>query len=666
MSAIPEQKLHIYEFGPFRLDAEERLLFRAQEPVPLTPKVVDTLLVLIENRGRLLAKDALMNAVWPDSFVEESSLAQNISLLRKALGEEHGGRQYIETLPRRGYRFMAEVREVRKEGGAFFVERRTDSQFLIEEEEETETVAIHAPENALPPSVNPLRGWRRYLVTALAVLGVVAGLSLWQARWKNADADASLPVKSIAVLPFKTLGEQSEPDLVGLGMTDALILRLAQLEKLSVLPTSSVFKFLNRESDALTIGRELGVEGVLDGTVQRSGDRVRVTAQLIRISDGKTLWVGKFDEQFADIFVVQDSVSEQLAYALSLKVADPTNQHLKKRFTHNAEAYQLYTRGLYFWNRRTAEGLNKAIEYFTQATEKDPNFALAYASLADSHMLIGFYGYGNVPPEIVRANVKTAATKAVELDPTLAESQTAMAVAKVLEGDYEEAEKLYRRAVELNPNCGTAQLRYGYLLANRGRLDEAIQKMQRAHELDPLSATINVNLGAYYSFKRQYDLSMKHSKLALETNPETWQARVNLAEAYEAQGKYAEAETHFKKIGELPGLAVLSNQQLAYLYAVSGRQTEARKLLAEVEKAYRERKSLSMTPYSIAQVYVALGQPDEAFKWLNNAFETRRLLLPDFRYSDKLNPIRQDPRFQDLQQRVDERHRLRPQSTAKR
>lgn len=650
MSAIPKQQIHFYEFGPFRLDAEERLLFRASEVVQLTPKVLDTLLVLIENRGRLLEKDALMNAVWPDTFVEECSLAQNISLLRKALGEEHGGHQYIETLPKRGYRFMAEVREVRDDGGAFLLQRRTNSQILIEEEEETETSA--EPENASRQprlSARRVSRWLRYAVLTGLVFVVAAAFYFWQARSRKAETD--LAVKSIAVLPFKTLGVQGETELMGFGMTDALVLRLAQVDQVSVLPTSSVFKYLNHDGDAMAIGRELGVDAILDGTVQRSGDRVRVTAQLIRLRDGKTLWVGKFDEQMSDIFVVQDSVSQQLAQALSFKVANYDAALHKKRFTENAAAYELYTRGLYFWNKRTEEGLKKAVEYFKQATEKDPNYALAYASLADSHMLIGHYGYGKMTSADVLPDVRAAALKAIELDPTLAEANAAMGVVNALEGDYDEAFKLYERAIELNPNLGTAHLRYGYLLANRGRMDQAIQHMLRAHELDPLSATININLSAYYGYKGQPDLGIKYARLALETDPDSWHARVNLGEAYEMKGMYKEAVAEYKTL-EQKGMVILARQQLAYLYVVMGNRAEARKLLAEVEKAYHDGKAMRITAHSIAQVYVAMGQPDDAFRWLNTAAESRALVQPDFRYSTKLDPIRQDPRFAALVQHI--------------
>jgi DNA-binding winged helix-turn-helix (wHTH) protein/TolB-like protein/Flp pilus assembly protein TadD len=664
MSAIHKQKIHFFEFGPFRLDAEERLLFRSSELVSLTPKVFDTLLVLIENRGRLLEKDALMNAVWPDTFVEECSLAQNISLLRKALGEEHGGRQYIETLPKRGYRFMADVREVRDEGGAFLLQRRTNSQILIEEEEETESLDNEVVStSSVRPSSGRLLRWQRYAVISCVVLALAAALYFWQARGRKAEP--GLAVKSIAVLPFKTLGVQGETELMGFGMTDALVLRLAQLDQVSVLPTSSVFKYVNREGDAMTFGRELGVDAVLDGTVQHSGDRIRVTAQLIRLRDGKTLWVGKFDEQMRDIFVVQDSVSQQLAQALSFKVANYDKALHKKRFTENAEAYELYTRGLYFWNKRTDEGLSKAIEYFKQATEKDPNYALAFAGLSDSHMLVGFYRYRNMTPDKALPDVKAAAVRAFELDPTLAEANAAMGVVNALEGDHEEAFRLYERAIELNPDLATAHLRYGYLLANRGKLDKAIHHMQRAHELDPLSATINVNLSAYYGYKGQPDLGVKYARLALETDPDSWHARVNLGESYEMKGMYEEAAAEYK-ILEQKGMVILAQQQLAYLNVMMGNQEEARKLLAEVEKAYHDGKGMRITAHSIAQVYVAMGQHDEAFKWLNTAAESRALILPDFGYSEKLNPIRKDPRFEALMEGIRLRQNQSQQSMVKR
>ena len=662
MSAIRKNTLHFYEFGPFRLDAVERLLFRGDEVVPLTPKVIETLLVLVEHRGHLMAKDELMNSVWPDSFVEESNLAQNISLLRKALGEEHGGREYIETLPKRGYRFVAEVREVKDQSAAFLLHRVDNTKLAVpdEREEQIENVVALRTAVATEPSTS-IRGFSKpqlAVVIGFCVLALAAAAYLIQARWNKTQ---SIAPRSIAVLPFRSL--DSENDSAGLGMADALILRLARQNQLLVLPTSSIFKYTKRDADARSIGRQLGVDAVLDGTMQRSGQRLRVTAHLIRVADGVTLWTGKFDQQLTDIFVVQDAVSEQLAQALTLTITRP-DQNVRKPYTQNPEAYELYTMGLSFWNKRTEEGLTKAIEYFNRAIEKDPDFALAYTSLSDSHMLIGHYRFGNLTPRDVLPKVKAAAVRAFEIDPNLAEAHAAMAVANAVEGDYPHAIKLYQRSIELNPNIATARLRYGYLLAHVGHLDEAIQHMQRAHDLDPLSSTINVNLSAYYGYKQNWDLSVKYSRMALELNPEAWQARLNLGEALEAKGLFQEAEAEYKKL-EQDGQPLVSKQELAYLYAVTGRSNEARALLAELEKAYMERRALNTTEHQIALVYVALGQPEQSFEWLDRAFNSRTIISTDFRYGHKLDSLRTDPRFESLRQRIHERHKANQESVAR-
>lgn len=656
MSAIRKQNLHFYEFGPFRLDAQERLLFKGSEMVYLTPKVVETLLALVEHRGRLIPKDELMRLVWPDSFVEESNLAQNISLLRKALGEHSGG-HYIETLPKRGYRFTAEVKEVRQEPAAFLLHPVENSRIALEGQELLESAAT--------PRLVERQSTKTRLATpgGLAVLtfGVIAivAVAYLIQTWLRGPA-LSTP-RSMAVLPFKTLDAESES--AGLGMADAVILRLAHQNQLLVLPTSSIFKYTERDVDARSIGRELGVDAVLDGTIQRSGDRLRVTAQLIRTSDGSTLWTGKFDQQVTDIFVVQDLVSAQLADALPLTGANH-DKKLNKHYTQNPEAYELYTVGLYFWNKRTEEGLTKAVEYFKQAIEKDPNFALAHASLSDSYMLFGHYEYGGMTRRQMLPRVRESALRAIELDPNLAEAQSAMAVVNALEGNYPEAIRLYERAIELNPNQGTAHLRYGYLLATLGRLDEAIHHMERAHALDPLSSTVDVNLSAYYGFKRDYDAAIKFARMALDINPEVWEARVNLGEVLEAKGLYQEAEAEYKKM-EQAGRALEAKQQLAYVYAVTGRTDDAWRLLAELEQAHVSGKGSSTTAHNIALVYVGLGKHDEAFEWLNKAFESRALVRTDFDYGHKLDPLRTDPRFSALREKIQERLRQRQEARAR-
>ena len=627
MSNNLKQKPHSYEFGPFRLEVGERLLFRGSERISLPPKVLDTLFVLIENRGRLLEKGVLLDAVWPDTFVEESSLAQNISLLRKALGDNNGV-PYIETLPKRGYRFTAGVREV-----------------------------FNAYENLNDVDEKPpLRRvrWRRYAAVACVALVVVTAVTyLWWKRSRSIETD--LRNGSIAVLPFETLGAHDDTDLAGLGMADALILRLLQSDRITVLPTTSVIKYLNHKDDALTIGRELGVDAVLDGTVQRTGDRIRVTAQLTSVRDGKTIWSAKFDDQATDLLVVQDALSEQLAQSLLLNGDEEPS---KKHYTENAEAYELYTRGLYFWNKRTPEGLGKSIDYFTKATEKDPNYALAYATLADAYLLIRFYGYQGLTSQEILERAKAIASRAIELDPVLGEAHVVLGTVQALEGNLQLARDMYRRAVDLNPNLPIAHLRYGYALAYSGQLDSALQHMLRARQLDPLSPVININLSAYYAYKRRHDESAKYARSALEIAPDFWQARLNLAEAYESMNMFDEAEEEFKKIGTEGELGLVAKSALACLYVLKGNVAEARKLVAEVEAAKWSGNSADLIEYQVAMVYIALNEPQAALARLTKLADSRTIVMPDFRYSHKLDPLRKLPEFQALELRVLSRYNV--------
>lgn len=634
MTNIAEQKPRGYEFGPFRVEVDERLLFRGEERVALPPKVVDTLFVLIENRGRLLEKSVLLDAVWPDTYVEESSLAQNISLLRKALGDD----AYIETLPKRGYRFTADVREV----------------FNGEPE-----ILNAAPETSLPDTVRTSSFARRRVYAAIAVVVILLTAGLWW--WKRSrNTGTDLRNKSIAVLPFKTLGAHDETDLAGLGMADALILRLHQSDQVTVLPTSSIIKYLNQESDALTIGRELGVDAVLDGTVQRTGDRFRVTAQLTTVRDGKTIWSAKFDDQANDLLVVQDALSDQLARSLPL---NSDNKPVKKRYTENAEAYELYTRGLYFWNKRTPDGLTTALGYFTKATEKDPNYALAYASLADTYLLTRFNRLEGLSPEETIAKAKAVASRAIELDPALAEAHVVMGTIKAIDGEVQLAGDMYRRAIDLNPNLPIAHLRYGYSLAFTGKLDSAIQHMLRAHQLDPLSPIINTNLSAYMSYKGRHDESAKYARSALEIDPEFWQARVNLGEAYESMNMFAEAEEEFKRVGGEGLKGLFAKGAIACLYAVKGDAVEARRLVAEVEANPEMRGTGSgLLIYQVAMVYIALDDAKTALALLAKLADSGTMVMPDFLYSDKLDPLRKLPEFEALESRVLSRFKVQPRS----
>lgn len=643
---------HIYEFGPFRLDVSERLLMKHEQSVALPPKAFEMLTVLVRKKGRLIEKDELLKEVWPDSFVEESSLSHNIYLLRKALGEGSDEVPYIETVPRRGYRFIADVKEIVSDDAAPALEQTAHACLLIKEdvpEVEEEDCEADSARHTSPPTAN--RSWPSrytYLLASLALILTVAAFwmkAVWQ---RQRDTDSN--VRSIAVLPFKPLGEDKSNELLGLGMADALIIKLSELNRISVLPTSAIFKYTGREIDSLAVGRELDVDAVMDGTVQREDGRVRVTAQLIRLSDGKTLWSGKFDEQFNNIFAVQDSLSEQLAGALSIRLEKDERERLAKRFTQSTEAYQAYLWGVYHWNRRTNEGLHKAAEFFQKATEIDPNYALAYAELADTYCLIRYYRYGSQSSEEVYQKAKRAATDALARDAMLAEAHSAMGCVNIqFENDRDGAAREYRRAIELNPNLPVVHLRYAWTLVSMGDIDGAVQQAKRAQQLDPLSFVNNLALGQILIYARSPDEASNYFQITQQiepTLPGVFSGAVisGLGDAYLLKGRHEEAIAKFQELEKVEGGRINALGMLGYTYAVSGRRVEAQKILTQLQELAPSENSL----YYITGIYGALNQKEQAFQWLDKAIKANQARRRDLRYDYKLDALRDDKRFGEL------------------
>ncbi|HEV2915336.1 MAG TPA: tetratricopeptide repeat protein [Pyrinomonadaceae bacterium] len=652
---MSKPELHLYEFGPFRLSVRERLLFRGDELVPLPPKVIDTLLVFVVNSGHILEKGELLNILWPDCHVEESSLAQNISLLRKALGERANGGQYIETVPKRGYRFSADVREVKDNSGTMTVDEQAHELLSVEEENPDPGQQPGGAESILSPpsSQNKPRtsSLKLYLLLGLACT-LLAGTFLIVSRyWSVARDNPERPPRSIAVLPLKTLNAGDEPEDIGLGIANTLILNLSQHHEITVSPTSTIYRYVNRDRDVYAIGRDLGVEAVLDGTVQRIGERIRITAQLIRLSDGRVLWTGKFDSKLQDIFAMQDSISGQMTAALIPQLTVDEGLRMAKQYTHNTEAYQAYMTGLYFWNKRSKESLTKAIWYFQRAIAIDPDYALAYAGLSDCYNLSINNFYDIIPPSEAVKKSKDAATKAIELDDNLAEAHMAMAVVKTFQREYAGAEVEYQRALALNPNFVTARVRYAQLLVNTLRLDEALWQMRRAQELDPVSPVTNGALGNMLLLARRYDEAVKYCRRALELDPNAPNVHANLGLAYEQSGLFNEAIAEFNMMPEDQRPEYL--QYLAYTYAAAGRREESEKILVELlelkERGNGNERARIM-PYNIALVYTALDEKDRAFMWLE-----QQMITPSFvtmlRYDPQLDALRPDSRFHDYLRR---------------
>jgi TolB-like protein/DNA-binding winged helix-turn-helix (wHTH) protein/tetratricopeptide (TPR) repeat protein len=644
MQAAPA---HLYEFGDFRLDTAKRLLRRLDgTTVPLTPRVFETLLYMVEHHGIVLDKERLMEAVWPDSIVEENNLSQNISTLRRIFGETPGSHSYIVTVPGRGYRFVAEVREQTDNGSATV----KAEQAARPTSPENRTEAATAKGRQRPPgnTAGPL---------TLAALGIIVVAAAFLARgpsvaWlkKHRFGDTfsgTSPEKvpetahSIAVLPFGPLGSENNNELLGLGMADAIIGKMSKLKQLVVLPTSSISKYADRAVDPIATGHTLGVDVVLTGTVQRSGDRLRVTVQLVNVGSGRTVWSEKFDQTFTDIFGIQDSISDNVARSLALNLTTDEQKQLGKRYTTNTAAYDSYLMGLYFWNKRSKDGLEKAISYLRQAVERDPNFALAYAMLADCYYLQVYCRYNTARETI--GNAEGAAERALLLDDSVAEAHVAMAMVQSVQKKGRLCMESLRRALELNPNLAIAHQRFAWCLCASGQLSDAVREMKRAQELDPLSPINDTALGMILIFDRQFQGALEYCYKAAELAPNDAAIQENLAMAYALNGMYQQAIEHYQRVGELnPEKKGDALAWVATVLVLAGREPEADSMMPEILELATAGKA---DPYNIAVLYAERGKKKPAFEWLAKALGTDPMMDRLIRYDPQLDALRSDSRF---------------------
>jgi len=672
MTAMTSEKRQVYEFDNFRLDPGERQLLRDGQPITLSSKAFDLLLVLIENNGRLVEKEEIYNRVWGDQVVEESNLTVQMSAIRKALGERIQNPRHIVTVPGYGYRFVGDVVSA-GEDQELVIETETLSRIVIEKEEADDDNSLQRAATflldervakALPPIppgrqalVSRLWGWTegpaRRAFVALAVV-LVAGLALlvYYSLSKRAAPNPQLTplnqIKSIAVLPFKPLVPESRDESLELGMADTLIARLSNIRGINVRPISAVRKYASIEQDALAAGREQKVDAVLDGQIQKSRDKVRVTVRLLRVADGATLWASQLDDKMTDIFGVQDSISERVAGVMALKLSGEEKGQLAKHDTDNTEAYQLYLIGRYHLNRLTDDGFLKSLEYFQQAIEKDANFAVAYTAMAESYNALGEFNVRR--PSEVYPKARAAVQKALELDDKLAQAHTALAVVKVnYDWDWSGAEKNFKRAIELNPSDSEAHQDYGFYLVFMGQFDEAIAEMRRAQELDPVSLMRITGVAQVLLMARRYDEAIEQCRKALEMDPNLGFAHWLLGFAYLWKGMPEPAILSFQKSIPLSGDSPDEPAALGLAYALSGKSGEARKIMEELTQQSK-RKYLSSI--IIATLHGALGEKDQAFALLDKAYDERDNLLILLKVEPMFDPLRSDPRFAVLLRRV--------------
>jgi TolB-like protein/DNA-binding winged helix-turn-helix (wHTH) protein/Tfp pilus assembly protein PilF len=643
---MPSVGSSLYAFGDFRLDARNRVLRRGGQTVPLSPKSFEVLWLLVERRGEVVGRDQLMQSVWRDTIVEDSNLTQTIFMLRKALGEttEH---RYILTVPARGYRFAAEVEEISNKSSP------SDEILLMEAPTaSSRSIGRQAPRM---PTTGPSdrQGGRPSWLYAVALVAFLTAVTIAYVQWSGLHRKAREPSSRLmlAVLPFQNLSGDVGQDYLSDGLTEEMITRLGQLDahRLGVIARTSVMHYKNSQASLDQIGRDLGVQYVLEGSVRRDAEMVRVSAQLIQVSDQTHLWARQYDRELSSLLVLQGEVAQEIADEIQLTLGDhpkwsaPTHPASSPS---SSEAYDLYLKGQFFWNKRTIEGFEEAIDCFQQAIAKDPKYARAYAGLADSYALLG--GYSQRPQLGYMSKARAAALRALELDERLPEAHTALAViVQNYDWDWQAAEKEFRRAIELNPNYATAHHWYAEHLAFRGRFDESLIESEYARQLDPLSLIIAADNGAILYYSRQYNRAIAkfNAVLAMDSNfPRAHMVRA----AYVAKGRFEDALADIEKSRPVEGERSHWGW-LAYVYGRAGRRTEAEHALARLLEINRHE---SLDPAIILWAYLGIGDNEQALAWLEKSYTQHSNSLTTLKVEPVYDRLRGDPRFQELTRRV--------------
>lgn len=647
-----------FRFADFRVDPEKRILLCSDERISLTPKVFETLIVFIEHRGEVLEKNYLMNLLWPESFVEESNLTQNVAVLRKALGENSKEHKFILTVPGRGYKFVADVKEVRRlliqtsENGDEFLEEYTESGLpLVLDTNQSRTFFGSVPddeaEGLVGTASNPTteaerpRPYRLGLAVMLGILVLgLLGYFIWSDTAVSPPPGA--PIKLLAVLPFKPLVEADRNEAFELGMAEALISNLGGSE-VRVRPLRVVRRFDSVDQDPIVAGKRLGVDAVLEGSIQIAAERVRVSARLLRVGDGQQLWAGQFDEKLIDIFALQNLISAKVASALKIT---PSNLHWP--LTQNVEAYQLYMKGNLHTLRLVSPEVVKGISFYEQAVAIDPGFAMAYVGITNAYRALALTN--DARPSDVMPKAAAAARRAVELDPSLADAWTALAVINFwYDFDPKAAEQHHLKALALDPNRPRSRFFYAHFLSNTGRHDEAIPEIRRAKELDPVDLATNALEGQILHFAGRQDEALKALQATTEMDPKFWLPYLFMSRVYLKMGMYDEAIAAATTAVELSRGNAEAAATVGYALARSGRIQQARKVLKELETRAADQYIPS---YDLAQVHNALGDSAKAISLLEKGFNDREPLMVFLKVDSKWDNLRSDPRFVELMRRM--------------
>jgi TolB-like protein/DNA-binding winged helix-turn-helix (wHTH) protein/Flp pilus assembly protein TadD len=620
----------IVRFGLFQLDLKAGELHKSGVRVKLQDQPLRVLTVLVEHAGQVVTREQLQQRVWPtDVYVTfDQGLNNAIKKVRDALGDSAESPRFVETVAKRGYRFIAPISV------------RSELVGAVRAEPEPGLDRQHR----FAPLVLPKIAW-----IALTAFSILTALGYWVWHRAQIRDRPSSEGTVLAVLPFDNLSRDPDQEFFSDGLTEEMIAQLGKLnpKRLSVIARGSVARYKGSRLAASQIGRELHADYLLQGSVRRESGRVRITVQLIQVGDQTDLWTESYDRELKDILALQDSVAKTIAYQIRVTLTTEWRNRLANPRTVDPAAYEAYLKGRYFWNKRTGEGLQKAAVYFQQAMDKDPVYAPAYSGLADCNSGLTWHGFTSPARTLPRA--EAAARKAIQIDPYSAEAHASLGLVLTHRWDWNGAESEFKRALQLDPTYPTAHHWYGDYLSIRGRHDEALIEAKEASKLDPLNQMIGTWVALRYYLARKYDDAIDQSRNTIELDPNFAAAHLLLGEAYAQSGRHKEARGELQIAASLSGGSSLYLAEVGVAGALAGRKTEALENIAQLREISRNRY---VSPYGVARVYAALNDKEQAFKWLQNAYDDRAVWMSYLAVDPVFDRFRSDQRFQDLLRRV--------------
>jgi TolB-like protein/DNA-binding winged helix-turn-helix (wHTH) protein/Flp pilus assembly protein TadD len=622
-------------FGPFEIDPRAAELRKHGVRIKLQAQPFRVLEMLLEHPGDLVTREELKARLWPaDSFGDfDHGINKAINKLRDALNDSAPNPRYIETVARRGYRFIADV---------------TANDKAPSHVEVTADLPQSNPQAVNPSLAVDLPRPRSRILHRLIVAGLLLIVAILLILSRSLWMKSSPEIRSLAVLPLESLSNDVSQDYFADGMTDELITDLGQISALRVISRTSVMPYKRMRKPLPQIARELNVDAIVEGTVLRSGEQVRITAQLIRAATDEHLWSQSYEGDLRQTLQLQDQVARSIVDQIRVKITPHEQMVLNGATGINPDAHDAYLKGRYFWNKRTAAGLQKATAYFTEATKIDPKYAQAYSGLADSYALLGDWEYGVLNPKEAFPKAKAAAAKALALNGDLGEAHASLALClKSFDWDWKSAEMELRRALELNPNYASAHQWYGWLLMILTRNNDGISELKKAEALDPLSLIISADIADAFLIDHRHTAAVQQSWRTIEMDPTFAMAHFQLGQALIATGQYDGAIKELQQAIELSRRNPICTSYLGYVYAITGRKADARKILAELENDSGQAYG---TAADIALVHTGLNERDQAFAWLEKAYENR--FNPSILMRPAFDSLRSDPRFQSLLRRL--------------